>query len=112
MLAVVAIAGPAISQLWKHPLATLGNCLPLVLMLLVSVMLYSSLHNAAAQAQQAFGAFGGKEVTDMMSSMMDSMVANMMKVIHIGAGGAIAIIASAYLTFVGVKQYLVAKAQA
>jgi hypothetical protein len=49
MLAIVAIAGPAISQFLKHPLATLGNCLPLVLMLLVSIMFYSSIHNAASQ---------------------------------------------------------------
>jgi len=54
------------------------------------------------------GAFGGKEASDMLSSM----VSEMMKAVHIGAGAIIAAIASAYLAFVGAKQYLVAKAQA
>ena len=113
LLAVVAIAGPAISQFWTDPLATLGNCLPLVLMLLVSIMFYSSIHNAASQAQQVAGAFGGnKEASDIMSSMMSNMVAQIMQAIHFGVGGVIAAIAAAYLTFVGAKQYLVAKAQA
>jgi hypothetical protein len=39
LLTIVAIAGPAISQFWKHPLSTLGNCLPLALMLIALVML-------------------------------------------------------------------------
>ncbi len=107
-LALVALAGPAISQLWKHPAAHLGNCLPLALMLLVSVMLYMNLSHAASQAQVMAGTFGGKEASDMVSQMMSEM----MKAIHMGAGAPVAAIASAYLALAGARKYLVAKAQA
>lgn len=108
LLAIVALAGPAISQFWKHPLSHLGNCVPLALMLIVAVVIYMSLRDSAAQAQQMAGTFGGKAASDMVSGM----VAEMMKAFHIGAGGVIAAVASAYLALVGLKQYLVAKAQA
>jgi len=112
-LAIVALAGPIISQFWKHSLSHLGNCVPLFLMLVVSLMIYMAFRDQAqqmaTQAQQMASALGGgKAATDMVSSM----VSEMMKAFHIGAGGVIAAIASAYLAFVGLKQYLAAKAQA
>ena len=108
LLAIAALAGPAISQFWKNSLSHLGNCLPLALMLIVSVMIYMALRDSAVQAQQAAAAFGGKAASDMINSM----VTESMKAFHIGAGGVIAVVASAYLAFVGLKQYLVAKARA
>ncbi len=76
-------------------------------MLIVSVVIYMSLRDSVSQAQQMAGGLGGKVVSDMVSGM----VAEMMKAFHIGAGGVIAAVASAYLALVGLKQYLVAKAQ-
>lgn len=108
LLAIAALVGPAISQFWKHPLALLGNCLPFLLMAIVAGMIYMSVHDAASEAQQAASMFGGANA----SAIIDKIISNMLKAIHIGIGGGIAGIAALYLAFVGAKQYLVAKAQA
>lgn len=107
LLAVAALAGPALSQVWRHPMAPMGSCLPFVLMLLVFGMTYMSLHDAASEAQKVAGAFGGGAV----SAIVNNMAAQMVKAIHVGAGGFIAVAASIYLAFVGGRQYLAAKAQ-
>lgn len=105
-LAYAALIGPVVSQFWKHPLAHLGNCLPLVTMLVVTLAIYMGFRDSAAQAQQMAGAFGGNMAADMVNDMMGSMT----KAIHIGVGGIIAGVACAYLAAVGLKRYLVAKA--
>ena len=108
LLAIVALAGPAVSQFWKDSKAHLGNCLPFILMLAIAVMIYFSLSNSASEAQKQMAAFGGAGMSNMVSQMMSEML----KSIHVGAGGIIAVIASAYLAAIGVKRFLVAKAQA
>lgn len=107
LLVFLALAGPVISQFWKHPVAHLGNCLPFTLMLFVAIMIYMNLHHSASQAQEMAGSFGGRMASDMVNQMMSAI----MKAIHVGAGAPIAIIASVYLAFVGTKQFFVAKAQ-
>ena len=111
LLAITALVGPGASQFWKHPLAHLGSSFPLVLMLLVFGLTYQSMHNVAAQAQQqaqqVAAAFENPAVTNMVSGMMSEM----MKAVHIGVGGIVSFLASIFLAFVGLKQYLIAKAQ-
>lgn len=104
LLVIVALAGPAISQFWKNNLAHLGSCIPFVLMLIVTVMIYLSIRDTATSAAGLFGAAS--------SDAMSNLISAVMKAVHIGAGGAVAAIASGYLAFVGARKYLVAKAQA
>jgi hypothetical protein len=104
LLVIVALAGPAIAQVWKNNLAHLGSCIPFALMLVVTVMIYMSIRDTATSA---VGLFGG-----VSSDAMSNLISAVMKAIHIGVGGAVAAIASGYLAFSGARKYLVAKAQA
>jgi len=105
LLAVVAIAGPAIAQFWKNPLAYLGACLPLAVMVGAFAKVYFSL-SGLAQEQ-----LGMSRNNELYSEITAAAMKAMMGAIHIGIGAWIAVVASGFLAFIGAKQYLVAKAK-
>lgn len=106
LLAILALVGPAVSQFWKDSKSHLGNCLPLALMLGLALTAYITFHSKMSDAQKLFG--GNK----YMENFASGMLAEVMKSVHIGMGGYVAVAASLYLAFVGMKRFLVAKAQA
>lgn len=107
LLAVAALAGPALPQVWRHPVARLGSCLPFAFMLFILVMTYMSFRDTASEALKAASVLVG----GVASAVVNNMIAEMVKAIHIGFGGFAAMVASVYLAFVGGKQYLAAKTQ-
>lgn len=107
LLAILALAGPAISQFWKDSKAHLGNCLPFALMLGLALNAYISFKSKISSSYEAMGAFAGKDMANLASNMLDEAL----KSIHIGMGGYIAVAASAYLVFVGLRRFLIAKSQ-
>lgn len=106
LLAILALLGPAISQFWKDSKSHLGNCLPLALMLGMALTAYITFQSQMSAAQQMLG--GNKSLENFASGML----AEVMKSVHIGMGGYVAVAASLYLAFVGMKRFLVAKALA
>jgi len=108
LFAIFALAGPFLSQFWKDPKAYLGYCLPLVLMLVVAFSVYYNLQESLEATQNLRSAYGGynKYSQEMASAMLNSV----MQALHIGLGAYVAIIASSYLAFVGIKKFLAAKA--
>jgi hypothetical protein len=106
LFAILALVGPALSQFWKDSKSHLGNCLPLALMLGLPLTAYISFHSKMSDAQKMFG--GNQD----MEKFASEMLAEMMKSVHIGMGGYVAVAASLYLAFIGLKRFLVAKAQA
>lgn len=110
LLAVIALAGPFLGQIWKDPKAHLGHCLPLALMLIIAVKIYLSVHGAAQESQAQFQAMGGNAFAGYAQEMMGNMVQEVLKAIHIGIGGYVALAASAFLAFLGLNKFLAAKA--
>lgn len=108
-LAVVAIFGPFIHQFWKKPEAHLGNCLPLLTMLLAGVTIYFSVQDSISAAGNAGGFIGG-QMGEFAAKMASEMINQVLKAIHIGIGGYVSFVASIYLAFIGVTKYLAAKA--
>lgn len=110
-LCIAALAGPFIFIFWKHPLAHLGNCLALLLILLVigsSYMSYMDQMNASQEALSKIGAGFGQ---DMMKGMADKALVQAMKMIDIGLGTYLSLAASIFLAFIGVKKFLLASAE-
>lgn len=105
LLAIVALAGPAVSQFWSDNKAHLANCIPLLLMLIVVVIFYIQLRSSVAEMGKMASGLGGSAVADMVNNMM----AEAMKSVHIGIGAIAAFIASGYLAFVGVKRFIEGK---
>lgn len=110
LFAIIALAGPFISQFWKDPKAHLGHCLPFVLMLTIGVKIYLAIHGAAQESQAQLQALGGNPFAGYAQEMMGNMVKEVLKAIHIGVGGYVAVACSAFLAFVGMKKFLAAKA--
>lgn len=110
LLALVALAGPLISRFWKDPKAYLGYCLPLALMLAVCLKIYFVIHDATAQSQAQLEALGGSQYGGLAHDMLGNMMDQVLKAIHIGVGGYVAVAASAFLAFAGLKRFLAAKA--
>lgn len=105
LMAIIALIGPAVSQFWSDKKAHLANCIPFLLMLVVMVIFYMQLRSSVAEVGKMAGGFGGGAIADMVSKMM----AETMKSIHLGIGAIAAFITSAYLAFVGVNRFFVAK---
>lgn len=114
LLAIAALLGPFASQFWKDPKAHLGNCLPLIMMFFVCVTIYfgvqDSMKSAGNLAGNMTAMFGGTDANKMIHDMASEMMRSFMQAIHVGIGAYISIVASSYLTFVGLKKYLAAKA--
>ncbi|MGZ8984273.1 MAG: hypothetical protein ACXW11_10015 [Methylotenera sp.] len=109
-LCVAAVAGPFIFIFWKHPLAHLGNCLALALIIIVVGAAYMSYTDQMNASQEALSKIGSGYGQDMMKGMADKAWEQAMKMINIGLGAYLSLIASAYLAFVGITKYLVAAA--
>lgn len=112
LLGILALAGPFIAQLWKNPLAHLGNALPLLLMLLVGSLFYLEIHGSVDVAVEQASALGGgnDQMKEHFRRMAEKMLEEALKAVRIGVGAYIALAASTYLAFVGLTKYLAAKA--
>lgn len=106
----LALLGPFISQFWKDPLAHLGNCIPLILMIFVAISIYMGIQDGMKSAGNMGEMFGGGEMGKYAQEMMSQMMQAAMKAVHIGPGAYISSVASAYLFLIGARKYLVAKA--
>ena len=94
-LAIVALVGPFVGAFWKDKRAALGGVLPLLFMLMVALLVRNSLGSATNGAP---------------AEMAAQMRSEIMKQISLGLGTWVSLIAAAYLGFLGVKRFLVAKA--
>jgi len=93
-LVLVATATIAVPHYWKHKLAPLAFCVPLLFTLYAFYPIYQQYSQARAQAAQA-GAFFGNEAAR-----------NFDPGISLGLGAYAVLIAGAYLAFRGVMRYL------
>lgn len=91
LLAIASLAGPFIYHFWKTSIAHIGNCMPLITMLLAAFSLASSALNASSSQ------FGNQVAMEVL------------KATHLGAGFYLGLISSIFLAFVGLKKYLAAK---
>lgn len=105
-----ALAGPFLSRFWRHPAAYLGNVLPLAYILVVVLIVYSGINDGISSAGDMAQAFGGVEAKKMAENMAATMMKQVMQAISLGLGAYLAIAASGYLGFIGIKKYLAAKA--
>ncbi len=108
LLALAALAGPAVPQFWKDGRAYLGYLLPAAVMVGAFVTLYMHINSALSQSRGMAESFLGAN----SAGYIDQMVNQVMNAIHVGAGGYIALIASAVLLGIGVRGFLVAQATA
>lgn len=109
-LCIVAIAGPFLFIFWKHPLAHLGNCLALLLMIIVAGSAYMTYADQIAASQEALSKIGGGFGASMAKKMTEGLLENLMKSVDIGLGAHLSVIASLYLAYVGITKYLIASA--
>lgn len=109
-LAFISLLGPFAFQFWKDPKAHLGNCLPLLVMLVVGVSIYMGIQDGMKASQQVSAAYGGADGAKIINGMMNEMMKAAMEAIHIGAGLYLSMLASLYLAFIGVTRFLAAKA--
>ena len=109
-LCIAAIAGPFLFIFWKHPLAHLGNCLALLLMLFVAGSAYMTYSDQIAASQEALNKMGGGFGAAMAKNMTEGLLENLMKSVNIGLGTYLSVIASIYLAYVGISKYLIASA--
>ena len=93
-LVLVATATIAVPLYWRHKLAPLAFCVPLLFTLYAFYPLYQQYSQAKAQAAQAGAFFGGE-----MAKNFDSGI-------NLALGAYAVLIASAYLAFRGVRRYL------
>lgn len=106
LLCIAALAGPFLYIFWKHPLAHLGNCLALALVLIVLGSAYMTIHEQMEASKQAMGFFGG----DKAQSFADKAIDEAMKMVKFGLGAYVWALASLYLAYVGISKYLVSAA--
>ncbi len=99
-LAIVSIAGPFIHHFWKDRRAVLGGLLPLLFMVGIALAIRSSINNALGPAGTSAN----------MQEFADQARAEAMKMISIGFGAYLSLLASVYFAGVAAKQFLVAKA--
>lgn len=107
-----ALAGPFLSRFWRHPAAHLGYVLPFAFMLIIVLMVYSGINDGISSAGDMAQAFGGSQAKEMVASMTAKLMKQVMQAISLGLGAYLAIVASGYLGFIGIKKYLAAKAAA
>lgn len=110
-LCIAALAGPFIFIFWKHPVAHLGNCLALLLILLVIGSSYMSYMDQISASQEALSKMGAGFGKDMMKGIADKALEQAMEMINIGLGTYLSLAASIFLAFIGVKKFLVASAE-
>ncbi len=102
VLAVIALAGPFLHHLWKDRRAHLGAILPLALMLLVLVILYSKVGSAGGASSDFLGSDG--------QEMMDQMRQQMRAAISFGLGTYLAFPVAIYFAATGAKRFMTAPA--
>lgn len=111
ILCIAALAGPFVFIFWKNPLAHLGNCLPLLLILLVVGSSYMSYADQMNAGREAMGALGDAKAQKMMEDIADQAWKQAMQMFSIGLGAHISLAASVFLAFIGVKKFLIASAE-
>lgn len=111
VVALACMAGPFLTYFWKDARAHLAGLLPLALMLIVAVVLYSKVSSAlGAGSEFAGGLVAGAEFESMYGDMQRQARAEAMKAVSIGAGAYLSVLASLYFAAVGLKGYLVRRA--
>jgi hypothetical protein len=103
ILAIAAVAGPFLHHFWKDRRAHLGAVLPLAVMLLAAIMIYSSISSAVGDA----GAFGGGQEAEEARAQMS---AEMRRAISMGLGTYLSLAVAGYFALGGIKRYLVSRA--
>jgi hypothetical protein len=109
-LAVLALAGPLLSQVWKDPRAHLGGALPLLFMLAVAVALYLEISSGIGAASDAGAMFGGATASKLAQNMVNEMMKTALDAIHLGLGAYVSLLASIYLAVIGTTRFLAARA--
>ena len=109
-LGCIALAGPFISQFWKDPRAHLGNLLPLILMVFVAISIYMGIQDGMKSAGNIGAMFAGADAAKFAQNMANEMMLSVLKALHLGIGAYVSIAASAYLSMIGTRKYLAAKA--
>lgn len=119
--AIAALTGPAISQFWGDNKAHLGNCLPFIFMGAIFAVIYFVLGDLLSEVikqQQNQVEWARSNAPTWMRSTLPTQLPSMaqaqaefIKKIHFGIGAYVALAASAYLAIIGLKRFLVAKAQ-
>ncbi|MBZ5572157.1 MAG: hypothetical protein LAO09_09810 [Acidobacteriia bacterium] len=99
-LALVSIVGPFVHHFWKDRRAMLGGLLPLLFMAGVALAIRSSINNALGPAGTSAN----------MREYAEQAREEAMKMISIGFGAYLSLLASIYFAGVAAKQFLVAKA--
>ncbi len=112
LLAIAALAGPFLFQFWKSPLAHLGNCLALLLIILTGIMVYVGIHDAGNAITSSANAWlgGSAKVNELAQGMADEAVKASLNSIHIAVGGIAATISAIYLAGLGIIKYLASAA--
>jgi len=110
VLGCIALVGPFLSQFWKDPRAHLGNFLPLILMLFVTISIYMGIQDGMKSAGNMGAIFGGAEAGKFAQNMVNEMMRSVLKALHIGLGAYISIASSVYLSLIGARKYLAATA--
>jgi hypothetical protein len=95
VLAVLSLAGPYVRFFWKDKRAALAGFLPLLFMLFVAIMVRSTISSATGGAPS--GPFA-----DLQRQAQQEM----MNAISLGIGAWLSLLASLYLGWVAVKQFL------
>jgi len=98
LLAFVALAGPFVRFFWKDKRAALLGFLPLVFMLFVGIMVRSTISSATGGA--ASGPF---------AELQQQAQQEMMNAISLGLGSYLALLVSAYLGWLSLRQFLAAR---
>lgn len=93
-LVLIATATIAVPHYWKHKLAPLALCAPLLFTLYGFYPVYQQYSQAKAQAAQAGAFFGGEAARNFDSGF------------SLGLGAYAVLIAGAYLAFRGITRYL------
>jgi hypothetical protein len=101
VMTILALLSPFVQQIWKNPLAHLGNLLPLALMIAVSASIFFGIKESIEAAKEIGSFFGGNGG--------DKLASEIMKAMHIGSGIYLSIIVSLYLAFHGTRKYLVSR---
>jgi len=93
-LVLIATATIAVPHYWKHKLAPLALCVPLLFTLYAFYPIYQQYSQAKAQAAQAGALFGGEAARNFDSGF------------SLGLGAYAVLAAGAYLAFRGITRYL------
>lgn len=103
LLCFASLLAVFLPQVWSHSRARLGMVAPLALMLLVLVISYWKMNQQFNAGLETAGAFGGEEYQQMARDMAKQAAAEMRKAISIGFGTYLAVAASLYLAWQGIR---------